>query len=160
MEYSVYLLECSDKTIYVGVTNDYQKRVYEHETGIHPDSYTFSRRPVRLIYVASFKDIHDAIAWEKHVKRWSREKKLALAQNNENALHVLAKKKFPPRFARHLAGIRLRRLQQIRFSLRLRLHRTVCLVTPIAPQSATRHDTVKFINAPRYARVFNASYSG
>ncbi len=121
-EYFVYQLQCSDGTIYVGVTNDYQRRLHEHQTGLHSDSHTYTRRPVKLLYVATFNSIHEAIAWEKHLKRWGRSKKVALAKNDGAALHVLSKKKFPPRFNRKLAGIRLRRLQGIRASIRSLFH--------------------------------------
>ncbi|MSR87187.1 GIY-YIG nuclease family protein [Candidatus Peribacteria bacterium] len=116
-EYFVYLLECADKTIYVGVTNDYQRRLYEHQAGLHPDSYTFTRRPVKLVYVATFNDIHEAISWEKHVKRWSNSKKAALAEGDEAALHVLAKKKFPPKWKRYHASIRSREARSTRHDI-------------------------------------------
>ena len=50
MNYFVYILECSDKTLYVGVTNDYERRLYEHQNGDDKKSYTFRRRPVKLLY--------------------------------------------------------------------------------------------------------------
>lgn len=128
-EYYVYLLRCKDGTIYVGVTNDYQKRFHEHQIGLHSDSYTYSRRPVKLLHVATFNDVHEAIAWEKHVKRWSNSKKLALARYDENALHILAKKRFPLRSQRRSAGIRWRRLQSTRASLRRLLRNRLLGVT-------------------------------
>ena len=105
-EYFIYLLECSDKTIYVVVTNDYRRRFFEHQTGMHSDSYTFTRRPLRLVHVETFNDIHEAIAREKHVKRWSNAKKTALAEGNENRLSELAKKRFPPKWKRYHASVR------------------------------------------------------
>ncbi|HAI98557.1 TPA: hypothetical protein DCL30_03405 [Candidatus Peribacteria bacterium] len=78
-EYFVYMLRCSDGSYYTGVTNDYRMRVSQHQEGLDRNCYTFKRRPVELVYLATFCDIRDAIAWEKHLKRWSRTKKEALA---------------------------------------------------------------------------------
>ncbi|MGV0965422.1 GIY-YIG nuclease family protein [Empedobacter falsenii] len=44
--YYVYIIKCSDNSYYVGVTNNLQKRINEHNDGIDSMSYTFSRRPV------------------------------------------------------------------------------------------------------------------
>ena len=128
-EYFVYLLKCADGSIYVGVTNDYRARLHEHRSGTHPDSYTFSRRPIELLYVATFNDIHEAIAWEKHVKRWSHSKKEALAKGNESALHILAKKRFPSRNKRRIASLRTRNIASLRFSLRCSLREQLLEMT-------------------------------
>ncbi len=54
--------------------------------------YTYTRRPLKLVYVASFQYIHDAIAWEKKVKRWNRKKKEALIRGDFDALITLSKR--------------------------------------------------------------------
>ena len=77
-QYFVYIVECSDNLYYTGVTNDVEKRLWEHNTGIHKGSFTFKRRPVVLKYYERFVDINKAIEWEKQVKGWSRKKKEAL----------------------------------------------------------------------------------
>jgi len=77
-EYFVYMLRCSDGSYYTGVTNDYRMRVSQHQEGLDRNCYTFKRRPVELVYLATFCDIRDAIAWEKRAKKWSRKKKEAL----------------------------------------------------------------------------------
>jgi len=46
----VYILECSDTSFYIGVTNNLGRRFIEHATGIHESSYTFSRRPLKLVF--------------------------------------------------------------------------------------------------------------
>ena len=92
-EYFVYMLKCEDGSYYTGVTNDYKRRVAEHERGAHESCYTFSRRPVRLVYVTEFKYILDAIAWEKRIKRWSRNKKRALIQQDQEALEHFSKRR-------------------------------------------------------------------
>ena len=76
--YFVYILECSDKSYYVGVTNDLEIRISQHNNGEHPFAYTFERRPVVLKYFMRFEQIESAIEFEKQVKGWSRKKKEAL----------------------------------------------------------------------------------
>ena len=102
-EYFVYILECSDKSYYVGVTNDVERRCEEHACGINRDCYTFERRPVRLVYSQSFWYINDAIRFEKVVKDWSRKKRQALIRKDFEALRLLSRKKFPLRFKRKIS---------------------------------------------------------
>jgi len=45
----VYILECTDDSFYIGVTNDVGRRFIEHQSGVHEDSCTFSRRPLKFI---------------------------------------------------------------------------------------------------------------
>jgi len=46
----VYILKCCDNSYYIGITGNLEKRLEEHQSGYYKDSYTFKRRPVRLIY--------------------------------------------------------------------------------------------------------------
>jgi putative endonuclease len=85
-QYFVYIVECSDKFYYTGVTNDVERRVWEHNEGIHPKSFTYKRRPVVLRYFQRFININDAIAWEKQIKGWSRRKKEALFNEDWNEI--------------------------------------------------------------------------
>jgi len=78
--YFVYILRCFDGTFYVGVTNNFDRRFYEHQNGIDAGCYTFARRPLRVEYVGEFEMINDAIAFEKKLKSWSHKKKRAFAQ--------------------------------------------------------------------------------
>ena len=90
--YFVYILECSDKSYYTGVTNNLEKRLAEHQSGdIH--GYTSTRLPVKLVYSASFNDINEAIKFEKQLKGWSRKKKEALMRGDFDALVSLSKGK-------------------------------------------------------------------
>ena len=89
-EYYVYMLECCDGSYYVGITNDYQRRVAEHQSGTNLKSYTSKRLPVALVYVATFHDVVEAIAWEKHIKKWTRRKKQALARGSLKDLPSLS----------------------------------------------------------------------
>ena len=86
----VYILECADDSFYVGITNDVGRRFIEHSTGIHEDSYTNSRRPVKLVFCRQFNNPMKAIKYEKQVKGWTRAKKLALINNDINSLHELS----------------------------------------------------------------------
>jgi putative endonuclease len=86
----VYILECSDNTFYVGVTNNLGRRFIEHITGLHEESYTFNRRPLKLVYCKQFSSPIKAIEYEKQLKGWSSDKKLALINNDLNLLHELA----------------------------------------------------------------------
>ena len=90
----VYILECSDHSYYVSVTNDLERRLLEHSAGIDPDSYTANRRPIVLVYYAGFQSPKAAIQFEKKIKKWSRLKKQALIQDDFAALPNLAKKQF------------------------------------------------------------------
>ena len=89
--YYVYILECSDKSYYTGITNNLERRLWEHETGFNVNCYTFKRRPVVLRYSTEVKDVMQAIAWEKQLKGWSRKKKEALFSENWEEIKRLAK---------------------------------------------------------------------
>lgn len=88
--YYVYIIECNDGTLYVGVTNDIERRFSEHRDGVHPKSYTARRRPLRLAYFEVFQWIEYAIKREKQLKGWSAPKKQALMQSDEVILRKLA----------------------------------------------------------------------
>ncbi|WP_426429654.1 GIY-YIG nuclease family protein [Winogradskyella sp. HB-48] len=92
--YYVYILKCSDNIYYTGFTSDLSKRVLEHKSGKHLDSYTYSRRPIELVYFAEFTNVEVAIETEKQIKKWSRIKKEALINDEFEKLPNLAKKKF------------------------------------------------------------------
>jgi len=74
----VYILECSDKTLYVGCTNDLEKRVKQHNESKWGAHYTKIRRPVELIYSEQFADLNSARQRESEIKSWHRGKKLNL----------------------------------------------------------------------------------
>ncbi len=86
----VYILQCNDGSFYTGVTNHVIKRVCEHNAGTHK-GYTKSRRPVKLMWDSGELPIIEAIALEKQIKGWRREKKLALIQGRFRDLESLAK---------------------------------------------------------------------
>jgi putative endonuclease len=87
---TLYILRCSDGSYYVGTTRDsLEKRVAEHETGLL-DGYTAHRRPVSLVFQQNFEQIKDAVAAERQIKGWRREKKEALIRGDYAALPLLA----------------------------------------------------------------------
>ena len=80
--YYVYIMTNQSRTLYIGVTNNIKKRVHQHETGL-TEGFTHRYNIDTLVYVESFTDVHSAIAREKQIKHWRREKKLRLiAQEN------------------------------------------------------------------------------
>jgi len=72
-----YLLECADKTLYCGWTNDLEKRVKAHNSG-RGAKYTKPRRPVTLVYYEEFETKVEAMRREAAIKRLSRKQKDAL----------------------------------------------------------------------------------
>ena len=88
--YFVYILKCSDGSYYTGVTNNFDRRFEEHQSGINPGCYTYTRRPVELVFVYQFKYVDKVIAFEKQVKGWSRKKKEAIIGGNWETLKELA----------------------------------------------------------------------
>ena len=86
-EIVVYIIRCADGSYYTGVTNNVERRFGEHSAGTDPKCYTFQRRPLALVYTARFRDVWEAIAWETHIKKWSRRKKEALIRGDGSALH-------------------------------------------------------------------------
>lgn len=78
MPYSVYILECSDKTLYVGSTNNLEKRLHEHNTSKSGAHYTKIRRPVVLKYSQEVETYSEARALEGAYKRMKREEKIKL----------------------------------------------------------------------------------
>mgnify|MGYP000571986321 CR=1 FL=1 len=93
----VYILLCVDDSYYTGVTNDLDKRLWEHENAADPKSYTAKRLPVELVYFIEFYgNPENAIAFEKQIKGWSRAKKESLIKDDKNweRIKQLARKKF------------------------------------------------------------------
>lgn len=81
---------CSDGSIYTGLTNNMDRRLQEHNHGINDNAYTAKRRPVKLIFFQHFMQFEQAEQFEKRLKKWSRQKKLALADENFEKLKQLA----------------------------------------------------------------------
>ena len=76
--FKTYILECSDKTFYIGSTSDMDRRLWEHnnlKSGAH---YTKIRRPVELIYIEEYETLSQARKRECELKKLSRTEKLKL----------------------------------------------------------------------------------
>jgi predicted GIY-YIG superfamily endonuclease len=85
-----YMLRCSDGTYYVGHTDDLERRLSEHMSGVYP-GYTYKRRPVTLVWNEYFSTRDDAKIVEKQLKGWSRAKKEALIQDDWTRISELAR---------------------------------------------------------------------
>jgi putative endonuclease len=84
----VYILRCSDGTLYAGSTNDLTAREHRHNNG-RGAKYTAGRRPVRLVYSERHESRSAAQTREAQIKRWSRPKKEALVAGRLNRLRHL-----------------------------------------------------------------------
>ena len=72
----LYVAECADLTLYVGIAKDVEARLTVHNSG-RGARYTRTRRPVRLVYTERLPDIGSALRREREIKRWSRPQKVA-----------------------------------------------------------------------------------
>jgi putative endonuclease len=77
----VYIVECSDGTLYTGVTTDLQKRLDAHNNGTGA-KYTRSRRPVKLVWAVEAGFKKSAMMLEYHLKQYSRQQKLELIKED------------------------------------------------------------------------------
>ena len=68
------------RTLYTGVTNDLERRVYEHKQKLVP-GFTGKYNITRLVYFELTQDVQAAIAREKQIKGWLRRKKIALVES-------------------------------------------------------------------------------
>lgn len=78
--YFTYIMASRSRTLYVGVTGNLQKRVFEHKWKEH-DGFTARYNCDRLVWFERFQDVQKAIAREKELKGWRRSKKLALVES-------------------------------------------------------------------------------
>lgn len=74
----VYILQCSDDTLYTGITTDIARREYEHNHSKRGAKYTRLRRPVKLVYSEECEDRSNATKREYEIKHFSRKEKLQL----------------------------------------------------------------------------------
>jgi putative endonuclease len=79
--YCIYILASRSRNLYTGVTNNLERRMVEHRQGLVP-GFTTRYKVFRLVHFEPFGDIRDAIAREKEIKAWRREKKLRLIQSH------------------------------------------------------------------------------
>lgn len=89
-QFYVYILQCADGKLYTGFTNNISRRLEEHQKGLNKSAYTYSRRPVKLIFQQEFNDVFQAKRFERKIKKWSVKKKIALADGDFDRLKLLS----------------------------------------------------------------------
>jgi putative endonuclease len=81
--YYVYLMTNRSRTLYVGMTNDLQRRVWQHKQKLI-EGFTKRYNITRLVYYEETTDVKAAIAREKQIKGWLRKKKIALIESSNS----------------------------------------------------------------------------
>lgn len=75
--YFVYLAQCSDKSIYTGITNDLARRLKQHQSK-KGGNYTGSHKVEKIVYTEKYQTKGEALKREAEIKKWPRQKKLGL----------------------------------------------------------------------------------
>jgi predicted GIY-YIG superfamily endonuclease len=91
MSHHVYVLKCADGSYYTGATSALTRRLWEHETGADPKSYTFTRRPVELMWAEETSSKEEALTFERQIKGGSRKKKEALIRGDWESIHLIVR---------------------------------------------------------------------
>ena len=89
--YCVYILASRSRDLYTGVTGNLEPRMVEHRQGLVP-GFATRYRIFRLVHFEFFSDVRAAIAREKEIKSWRREKKIWLIERNNPTWADLAEK--------------------------------------------------------------------
>ena len=76
----MYIVASLSKRLYTGVTNNLERRVFERKTK-EKEGFTQRYHIGRLVYYDTFRNVREAIAREKEIKGWRREKKIALIES-------------------------------------------------------------------------------
>jgi putative endonuclease len=87
--YYVYIMTNKSGTLYTGVTNNLERRVYEHKNKLMP-GFTSKYNITKLIYYEEGNDVNAAFAREKQIKGWLRAKKIALIESVNPEWHDLS----------------------------------------------------------------------
>jgi len=82
--YVYFMANKNNTVVYVGVTRNLEKRIWEHKNGTNKNSFTFKYKCFKLVYYETFGDIRYAIEREKQLKNWKKDWKVALV-NKENS---------------------------------------------------------------------------
>ncbi len=77
--YYVYIMTNKSKTLYTGVTNNLERRVYEHKNKLVA-GFTSKYNTTKLVHYEETNDVQEALAREKQIKGWLRSKKIALIE--------------------------------------------------------------------------------
>ncbi len=78
-QYYVYIMSSKTRTLYIGVTNDLERRVYQHKNKL-VEGFTARYGLTQLVWYAATNDVLEAIGYEKRLKGWTRAKKVALIE--------------------------------------------------------------------------------
>lgn len=92
--YYVYILASRSRNLYTGVTNNLERRIAQHRSGLIP-GFTKRYRIFRLVHYELFGDIRMAIAREKQIKKWRHQKKVWLIERENPRWEDLSAKWFP-----------------------------------------------------------------
>jgi putative endonuclease len=89
----VYILKCADNSYYTGHTDNLENRLMQHDYRMIPTCFTATRLPVQLVFSQEFASRIEALASERQIKGWSRNKKEALINREWGLLSTYAKRK-------------------------------------------------------------------
>lgn len=79
MKWYVYIVQCSDDSLYTGITIDLKRRIYEHNNdNVKGSKYLRGKRPVNIVYFEEVKNQSEARKRESAIKNWKRKYKLEL----------------------------------------------------------------------------------
>ncbi|KKP34464.1 MAG: Endo/excinuclease amino domain protein [Candidatus Roizmanbacteria bacterium GW2011_GWA2_32_13] len=81
--YFIYILRCSDNSLYCGQTNNLKRRIQEHNSDDSKSKYTRARRPIKLVYFEKYKTVNEALKRECEIKKLTKEKKENLIKKNK-----------------------------------------------------------------------------
>ena len=90
-EYFVYIMSSNSGTLYIGMTNSLYRRALQHKRG-EIEGFAAKYGCDRLVYYEGFNDVRKAIDREKQLKRWTRNKKIALIESKNPRWEDLAEK--------------------------------------------------------------------
>ena len=80
-QYYVYIMASRARTLYVGVTNDLERRAFDHKQG-NIEGFTARYKVTKLVHYEATSDVHAEIEREKQLKGWRRSKKVALVETD------------------------------------------------------------------------------
>jgi putative endonuclease len=91
----VYFLKCNDGSYHINhAGHNIKEKIMAQKQGLMPDCYTYTKRPVELIYFEAYETLQEALKKEKQYRGWSRAKKEALMAGDFELIKQLSKKKF------------------------------------------------------------------
>jgi predicted GIY-YIG superfamily endonuclease len=105
----VYILRCRDGSYYTGHTDELERRLAQHDSGEIPGCYTFTRRPLKLVFSQSFATREEALAAERQIKGWSRKKKEAMMRGDWAEVSRLARSSTNQTALRQAQGERIKK---------------------------------------------------